>query len=311
LGHPLTRVFHIRAEQNGQPVPDLVELVLGKRRLVTLNDQTVLVSRNGREIPITARIHPIVDEANKVSGIVAVFSDASEKRQSQEGVRRLATIVECSEDAIISKSLDGVILSWNRGAERLYGYSAAEAIGQNIALVVPPDSRDELREMLQRIRRGERVEHCEVVLLRKDGVRFHALASISPLKNERGEVIGASSIIRDITERKRAEEAVWSLNRELQRRVTERTSELLASNRELEALAYSVSHDLRAPLRRISSFLTLLRKKTQSQLDALSQRYLNQALEASERTGVLLDELLQFSRLGRATFFGISAPSPR
>ncbi len=121
---------------------------------------------------------------------------------------RLAAIIESTEDAVVSKSLDGTIQSWNAGAERLFGYSAAEAVGQNILLVVPPERADEEAAILARLRRGERVDHFETVRVRKDGTQFHVSLTVSPLRDPAGNVVGASKIARDITERKRADEAL-------------------------------------------------------------------------------------------------------
>ena len=121
--------------------------------------------------------------------------------------RQLAAIVESSDDAIVSKSLDGIISSWNRSAERLFGYSADEAIGQHITLIVPPDRREEEVGILEKLRRGERVDHFETVRMRKDGTRLDISLTISPVKDSTGRVIGASKVARDISERKRAEQA--------------------------------------------------------------------------------------------------------
>jgi diguanylate cyclase (GGDEF)-like protein/PAS domain S-box-containing protein len=130
------------------------------------------------------------------------------EREFVEALRLLAAIVESSDDAIISKSLDNVITTWNKGAERLYGYTAAEAIGQSMTLVVPPECHPELHDLLQRIRRGECVSHHESVRLCKDGRRVPVSVTLSPLKNDCGEITGASAIVRDTTERRRAEEGL-------------------------------------------------------------------------------------------------------
>jgi PAS domain S-box-containing protein len=121
--------------------------------------------------------------------------------------KQLAAIVESSDDAIVSKNLDGVISSWNRSAERLFGYTADEAIGQNITLIVPPDRRDEEVEILAKLRRGERVDHFETVRLCRDGTRLDISLTISPVKDSTGRVVGASKVARDISERTRAEQA--------------------------------------------------------------------------------------------------------
>ena len=141
-------------------------------------------------------------------GAVLVFRDVTERRRAEEAQARLAAIVESSDDAIVSKTLDGVIRSWNAGAERLFGYTAAEAVGRPITLIIPPERLDEERAILERLRRGERVEHFETVRVAKDGRRLDISLTVSPVRDGDGRVIGASKVARDITERKRAEEAL-------------------------------------------------------------------------------------------------------
>ncbi len=128
-----------------------------------------------------------------------------ERRRADRGIRRLAAIVQSSDDAIIGKTLDGIITSWNAGAERIYGYSFDEVIGRDISMLVPPDQLSELQQMLERIRQGERVSHRETVRLRKDGERIHMSVTVSPIKDATGRLSGGSTIARDITDRRRAD----------------------------------------------------------------------------------------------------------
>lgn len=148
---------------------------------------------------------------------------------------RLAAIVDSSDDAIVSKTLDGVITSWNRGAERLFGYTAAEAIGQHIFLIIPEDRRVEENDVLARLRRGEKIEHFETVRQTKDGRRVPISLTVSPVKDARGHIIGASKVARDITERTIAQKALEEAHEELENRVRERTAELAKSNDALRA----------------------------------------------------------------------------
>ena len=133
-------------------------------------------------------------------------------------MRGLASIVEFSDDAIVSKNLDGIITSWNRGAERIFGYSAEEAIGQPITIVIPQDRQDEERTILTRIRRGERIDHFETVRQRKHGSLIVVSVTISPVKNAEGKIVGASKNARDITEQKRTQEQIATLAREAEHR---------------------------------------------------------------------------------------------
>jgi PAS domain S-box-containing protein len=139
---------------------------------------------------------------------VGSSTDITERKRAEQATRLLAAIVESSHDAIVSKSLNGVITSWNKGAERLFGYAAEEAVGQNITLIIPPERRDEERTIIEQLTRGERVDHFETVRMRKDGSLLDVSLTISPMKDTSGRVVGASKLARDITERKHAEEAL-------------------------------------------------------------------------------------------------------
>jgi len=146
---------------------------------------------------------------------LGITRDITDRRKAEETRLLLGAIVDSSDDAIISKDLGGRITSWNRGAERLYGYTAAEAVGKSIMIVVPSERQQEEREILARLQRGERVDHFETIRQRKDGAPLNVSLTISPLRNEKGEIIGASKIARDITEQKRTEEAIRTLNARL------------------------------------------------------------------------------------------------
>ena len=145
--------------------------------------------------------------------------DISDRKRADHDAQRLASIVESSDDAIVSKGLDGIITSWNRGAERLFGYTAEEVIGKPITILIPEDRMDEEPEILGRMRRGERVDHYDTVRRRKDGSLIDISLTISPLKDADGRIIGASKIARDITERKRAQEQQKLLVNEMQHRI--------------------------------------------------------------------------------------------
>jgi two-component system CheB/CheR fusion protein len=146
-------------------------------------------------------LNPIMGEEGFV-GARGVLVDISERKRAEEARAYLASIVESADDTIIGKSMEGVIQSWNAGAERLYGYAASEVIGQSILLLIPPERHEEAADFLRRIKRGERIDHHETVRVTKGGRLIHVSVTISPLKNPSGEVIGASTTARDITERK-------------------------------------------------------------------------------------------------------------
>ncbi|HYC55019.1 MAG TPA: PAS domain S-box protein [Candidatus Binatia bacterium] len=161
--------------------------------------------------------------------------------EAEEAAARLAAIVESSSDAIVSKNLDGVITSWNGAAENIFGYAAAEAIGRSIRMIVPPECQREEDEVLNRIRHGEPVKHYETVRLRKDGRRIDVSLTISPVLNRNGEIVGASKIARDITDRKRLEQERSTLLAEAQ-----------SANRAKDEFLAMLGHELRNPLAAIS-----------------------------------------------------------
>jgi PAS domain S-box-containing protein len=134
--------------------------------------------------------------------------------ESEQRFRWIASMVESSDDVIISKNLDGVIISWNKGAERVFGYTDEEAIGQPITIVIPEDRHDEERQILTRIRRGERIEHYETVRRRKHGNLIAVSLTVSPVRDAEGKIVGASKIARDITEQRRSQEQIATLARE-------------------------------------------------------------------------------------------------
>jgi PAS domain S-box-containing protein len=358
-------------------------------------------------------------------------SEIADRRRAQEMAERLAAVVESSDDAIISKTLDGTITAWNRGAEKVFGYSSAEAVGQSMTLLLPPECAEEESGILAQIRRGESVQHFETVRVRKDGKKIDVSVTISPISDSMGAIVGASKIARDITDRKQAEEAletqtlmlqsvldsmgegliaadqdgrflIWNdsanklmgrkasdlpteqwtphykvflpdeitpyppdrlplvralhgesvqvelmvehpdranrvclevtarplkdnqgnlrggvavlrditerktaereiqaLNQTLETRVIERTAELKVANKELEAFTYSVSHDLRAPIRHISGFAKILVERFRSSLPAEANEHLQLIVQAAHRMGQMVDEMLKLARLGR------------
>jgi PAS domain S-box-containing protein len=174
---------------------------------------------DGTRVPFLAYPTPLRDQSGALCGAVNTLIDISERKPTEQLAQRLGAIVESSDDAIVSKDLDGIIQSWNPGAERLFGYTAEEVIGKPITLLIPTDRHDEESEILSRVRRGQRVDHYETVRQRKDGSLVDISLTVSPVKNAEGRIIGASKIARDITERKRAQEQQNLLLREMSHRV--------------------------------------------------------------------------------------------
>jgi len=408
------------------------------------------VRADGQEFQIEASISQVVTGGKKL--FTVILRDVTARVQAEAVREHLASVVDSSDDAIISKDLNGTINGWNRGAEKIFGYSASEAVGKPMLMIIPPERSQEEGDILARIRRGESVEHYETVRVRKDGRKIDISVTISPICDSGGTIVGASKIARDITERKRAAEAlvvqaleltryaeqlsasqealqsqtlmlqsvlnsmseglvaadengkfiIWNpaadrivglgaanvpsgewnkhygvflsdtvtpfppeqnpllraihgevcsaemflrnaeltegvwidssasplknkdnvargaviafrditqrkkdeqkirkLNDELELRVVERTAQLEAANKELETFSYSVSHDLRAPLRHIVGFSKMLGEEYGATLDPTAKHYLDRIQSGTQKMGMLVDELLNLARVGR------------
>ena len=184
---------------------------------------------DGSRLPLLANFTAITDTLGEVSGAIASYVDISERKQTEEAAQRLAAIVESSDDAIVAKNLDGIITSWNSGAERIFGYLAEEAIGRPVAMLIPPDRENEEPQILDRLKRGIRIDHYETIRRRKDGSMIVVSLTVSPIKNARGQIIGASKIARDITDKKRKDDQIALLTREVEHRSKNLLATILAT----------------------------------------------------------------------------------
>ena len=199
-----------------------------------------------------------------------------------------AALVSSSDDAIVTKTLDGVIATWNQGAVRIYGYTPAEAIGLPMRMLCPADRQGEITDILAKVSFGERVAHYETMQRRKDGTTFPVSVSISPISDEYGTTVGVASITRDITAQRQLRAATAEGHR---------TDDLARANQNLTGFAYSVSHDLRTPLRALSGYSGALLDEYADTLDEQGRGYAERIAAAAAHMSVIIDALLRLSRL--------------
>jgi PAS domain S-box-containing protein len=211
-GRPLHDIIHHRQDDSGAVPAEQCPITLTIRDGVPHRvPEDFFKKKDGSVFPVEYVATPLHDD-EKIVGAVVVFQDISERRTAVAEIRQLASIVESSDDAIIGKTLDGVILSWNKGAEEIYGYRADEIKGQPISLLVPPDHPDEVPQILEKVRRGEHMDRYETPRVRKDGRNIYVSLTVSPVKDSTGRIVGASTIARDITKQKEAEEKLRRAN---------------------------------------------------------------------------------------------------
>jgi PAS domain S-box-containing protein len=211
---------------DGTPMPhDACPMAIAlKERRAVRGGQAIAERPDGSRVPFMAFPTPLRDASGAFVGAVNMLIDMSDHQRAEQVSHRLAAIVETSDDAIVSKDLNGVIATWNKGAERLFGYLEQEAIGKPITMLIPEQHRDEEARILERIRGGERIDHFETMRRRKDGTMVSISLTVSPITDGLGRIVGASKIARDITEQKRREEQINLLARE----ADHRTKNLLA-----------------------------------------------------------------------------------
>jgi PAS domain S-box-containing protein len=278
------RIFGYEADEIiGQPIlrlipPELQQeetIILAKLRAGERIDhfETIRVRKNGEKFPISVTISPIKNDKGVVVGASKIARDISERRRADESRFRLAAIVDSADDAIIGKNLNGIITSWNAGAQRLFGYTDEEIIGQSILCLIPENLRYEEDEILRKVRAGEKIEHYETTRVSKSGETREVAVTISPILNINGEVIGASKIARDISDRKKVE------------RMAIEADKIATTGR----MAAAIAHEINNPLASVLNLIFLVRQ------GGLSKEDIENCLATAE------SELERVSHIARQT----------
>ncbi len=286
-------VFRLIDGDLGRPIADVVprfpggDLVTDIREVLrTLSSRERQVQNEEGDAWYLQRILPYRTVEDVIDGVVLTYLDITRLKRAEEERERLAAIVDSSQDGIIGKTLEGVITSWNAGAERMYGYSAREAVGRSLDLIVPPDQRPLMTAVFDRLRQGEKVEPFETARVRKDGLRIDISLAFSPVRDASDRVVGASGIDRDISERKRADEELRRQAEQL-REIDRRKDEFLAM----------LGHELRNPLAPIRNCLHILRSPRMSGDQA--ERSLSTIERQVRHLTRLVDDLLDIARVSR------------
>ena len=253
--------------------------------------ETVRVAKDGRLLSVSLTVSPIRSAAGEIIGASKIARDVTARQEDEAARARLAAIIDSTDDAIVGKTLGGIITSWNPAAERMFGWAAAEAVGCHISLIIPDDRWPEEEEVLARIRRGERVEHFDTIRVTKDGRFLDISLTVSPIRDAGGRIIGASKVARDITARRRLEEEREHLLAREQRA----RAEAEALNRTKDEFLATMSHELRTPLNAIFGWARMLQSST---LDATTQaRALDAIVRAASAQSRLVEDLLDLSRI--------------
>jgi PAS domain S-box-containing protein len=253
--------------------------------------EMVIERPDGSRLTVLANVTPIYNASGKLIGAINIVVDITDRKQAEAVMAQMAAIVESSDDAIISKDLNGNIVSWNKGAEKLFCYTAAEVIGKSVMTLFPPDRTVEEPQILERIMRGEQIDHYETVRRRKDGNKVDISLSVSPIRDKRGKVIGASKIARDISERKRIE----AEREEMLLKESAARAEAEVANRSKDEFLAVVSHELRSPLNAILGYNHMLRERPQDEAHVI------QSCDIIERNArmqlQLIEDLLDTARI--------------
>jgi PAS domain S-box-containing protein len=245
--------------------------------------RTVRIAKNKRKIKISLTVSPIKDQEGNIIGASKIARDISDQKLAEEKQATLAAIVSSSDDAIISKTLFGIITSWNQAATKMFGYTEAEVIGRHISIIIPPDRMDEETMIIENIRSGKKIKHFETVRVAKDGRELNISLTVSPIRNKAGKIIGASKIARDITEKMQIEK----------QRILY-TEKLKQLNKYKDEFMTMASHELKTPLTIIKANLDIMELKMQQDENLL---FVENTLKQVEKLNKLISDLLDISKI--------------
>ncbi|HET8912321.1 MAG TPA: PAS domain S-box protein [Ktedonobacteraceae bacterium] len=262
----------------------------------TMTFERELCCRDGKRFPVQLEFSPLENATDRY--LTKVFDLVAHQRAQREALLA-AAIIGSSDDAIISKDLDGIIVSWNAGAEKLYGYSASEVIGRSISLLIPPDLADDFPHIMRLLQQGKNLTHHETTRIKKDGTRVPVSITFSPIRESSGKIIGASSVAHDITERRQMEDMI-SKNQELMQQYR-RSQEV---NRLKSEFLANMSHELRTPLNAIIGFSELIYDELAGPITEEQKDYLGDVLSSSKHLLRLITDVLDLAKIeaGKMTF---------
>lgn len=248
------------------------------------NYETIRQRKDGSTFPASITISPIKNSLAYIIGVSVIARDISEREIGDRNKSLLASIIDSSEDAIISKNLHGIITSWNKGAEKIFGYSEKEAVGQNIVIIIPEDKYDEEAGIISKIIRGEKIDHIETIRKRKDGKEINVSATISPIKDRNNKITGASKIARDITQKVEIEK-----EKELF------TEKLQTLNKYKDDFMMMASHELKTPLTIIKTNLQILHELVAENICDI--KFVDKAIHHVDHLADLISELLSVPKI--------------
>lgn len=274
---PLSEIFRILNEITRQMEESPFDRVKKTGQIVTLSNHTILLTRDGREIGIDDSGAPIMDASGQLTGVILTFRDITDRRAAEEARRLLASIVDSSQDAIISRNLDGTITSWNKGAERLYGYHAEEMLNKSIAMLLPDETGESFLEREKALLNGD-LQHLESKRKCKDGRVIDVFLTVSAISDNAGRLTGIATIGRDITGQKQAQEAL-------------RTSEKLAVTGRMAA---TIAHEINNPLEAVMNLLYLIETETDASVGI--HNFAMQAQTELDRVAHIARQTLAFYR---------------